>query len=114
QARAAEVVARNALRILETGEAAPPALQRIQERVNILVPEPRPASDVVCTQEFKPVCGVDGNTYPNACVAQRQNGVRISHEGECRKEGETSGMNIRLEIEADRLNAATDSLQSSQ
>ena len=37
----------------------------------------------VCPDVYDPVCGVDGNTYGNACEA-RCAGVRIKHRGECR------------------------------
>ncbi|MDB5202260.1 MAG: hypothetical protein JWQ27_1669 [Ferruginibacter sp.] len=41
-------------------------------------------ADCMCTQQYQPVCGCDGKTYGNACMA-RCAGVKSWTEGECSK-----------------------------
>lgn len=38
--------------------------------------------DCLCPQNYDPVCGKDGRTYPNACTADCA-GAEIKHEGAC-------------------------------
>ena len=41
-----------------------------------------PPEPVMCTADWRPVCGCDGKTYSNACNA-RAAGVTRYEEGEC-------------------------------
>lgn len=41
-------------------------------------------TEIMCTEEYNPVCGIDGTTYTNRCVAEEEESVLVFHEGVCR------------------------------
>lgn len=55
--------------------------------------------DEPCADVWEPVCGRDGVTYPNACVA-RQEGVAVANRGECEDDCRLD-RNVRCEVMCD-------------
>ena len=51
---------------------------RIADAAGTCQPRPR-----FCTRIYQPVCGCDGRTYSNACVAA-SSGASVSYSGQCR------------------------------
>ncbi|KAL7838223.1 hypothetical protein AOLI_G00266270 [Acnodon oligacanthus] len=45
-------------------------------------------ANLICTREFEPVCGDNGQTYPTECVLCQKNiidnqQVKVAYKGEC-------------------------------
>lgn len=46
------------------------------------IPDPEVIKPTLCTEEFSPVCSVNGKTFSNKCKA-RVAGIEIKHDGQC-------------------------------
>ena len=49
-----------------------------------------PKCSQACPKIYRPVCGSDGETYPNECVlnvtaCENEENIRVVHEGPCSK-----------------------------
>ncbi|MFT4312326.1 MAG: Kazal-type serine protease inhibitor family protein [Candidatus Woesearchaeota archaeon] len=68
---------------------------------NDVIEEPTDVNgEVFCSTDWDPVCGVDGQTYSNECVAVEQNNVDVAYYGECQGMAEIS-IHSPLDVQVD-------------
>ena len=51
--------------------------ERVADAAGVCMPRPE-----ICTMDYRPVCGCDGETYSNPCAAAAK-GVNIAYRGMC-------------------------------
>jgi len=57
--------------------------------MGIIQPQESTQGQILCTQEWNPVCGENGKTYSNECMAKAA-GVAVKYKGECQTQAPTT------------------------
>jgi len=73
------------------GQSSNPGSQNQNQQPNTQQPGKNQAmwSSLCPNQPYAPVCSEQGDTYPNRCVAEVAEQVKVKHEGECTAEDKT-------------------------
>merc|ERR1712183_319364 len=62
-----------------------------------------PDEQGLCTADYRPVCGIDGNQYSNSCNAQKGNGIGVSCQGECPCPSEANVCEFKGNLDGDTI-----------